>query len=96
MEPLNYYIIHTHLIVSGNCEICKERIEKVALSVSGVGFANWNISDDRLSLTFDPRRTTLDEISLAVAKAGHGTNLHKADRDVQSQMPDYCKPAKEG
>lgn len=96
MEPLSYNIIHTHLIISGNCETCKERIEKAALSVSGVGFANWNISDGRLSLTFDPRKTTLDEISLAVTKAGHDTNLHKAARDVQSQMPDCCRPAKEG
>lgn len=96
MEPLNYHIIHTMLIVSGNCDICKERIERAALSVAGVDSASWNISDGRLSLTFDPRKTTLDEISLAVAKAGHDTNLHRADRALQNQMPDCCKPAKEG
>lgn len=95
MEPLNYHIIHTILIVSGNCEFCKERIERAALSVTGVDSASWNISNGGLSLTFDPRRTTLDEISLSVAKAGHDTNLHKAVLDVQSQMPDCCKPTKE-
>lgn len=96
MEPLNYHIIHTKLIVNGNCEICKERIERAALSVAGVDSASWNISDGRLSLTFDPRKTDLDLISQAVSKAGHGTNLHRAVRDVQCQMPDCCRPTKEG
>ena len=95
MEPLNYHIIHTLLIVSGNCEICKERIEKAALSIDGVDSASWNISDGNLSLTFDPRRTSLDEISLGIAAVGHDTNLHKSGRCVQGKMPDCCKPAKE-
>lgn len=96
MEPLNYHIIHTFLIVSGNCEICKERIERVALSISGVESASWNISDGRLSLTFDPRKADLDQISLAIVKAGHDTSLHKVGRDVECQMPNCCKQAKEG
>ena len=95
MEPLDYHLIHTFLIVSGNCEACKERIEKAALSIAGMYSASWNISEGRLSLTFDPRKTALDQISLIIAKTGHDTNLHKADRDVQSQMPDCCKPAKD-
>lgn len=94
METLSYHIIHTQLIVSGNCEICKDRIEKAALSVNGVSFANWNISDGKFSLTFDPRRTDLNDISLAITRIGHKTNLHKTSQDIQSQMPECCKPVK--
>lgn len=95
METLSYHIIHTQLIVSGNCEICKDRIEKAALSVNGVSFACWNVSDEKLSLTFDPRRTDLNDISLVITRIGHSTNLHKASQDIQSQMPECCKPVKE-
>lgn len=83
MEPLNYHIIHTYLSVSGISKICKERIEKAALSVGGVSFANWNILDNKLFLTFDPHKTDLNRISQAVAKAGYDTNLHKAIRNLQ-------------
>lgn len=94
METLSYHVIHTYLIVQGNCDICKDRIEKAALSVNGVCFANWNISDGKLSLTFDPHKTDMDEISLAITHIGHDTNLHKASHDVQGQMQDCCKPVK--
>lgn len=94
MKPLSYHIRHTFLIVGGNCEICKERIEKAALSVNGVSLASWSLLDGRLYLTFDPSLTLLEEISIAVAMAGHDTNLHKADQRVQDQMPDCCKSAR--
>ena len=29
--------------VDGNCEMCKQRIEKAAKSINGVSFAKWNI-----------------------------------------------------
>lgn len=83
MEPLNYHIIHTYLNVNGTSKICKERIEKAALSVSGVSFANWNVLDNKLFLTFDPHKTDLNRISQAVAKAGYDTNLHKARWNLQ-------------
>lgn len=91
MEPLSYNIIHTFLVVRGNCEICKERIEKAALSVKGVSFASWSILDGKLYLTFNAALTHLDEISGAIAAAGHDTNLHKANRDALGQMQDCCK-----
>lgn len=91
MEPLAPNTIHTFLIVRGNCEICKERIEKAALSVGGVSLASWNILDNKLYLAFDTTRTHLDEISVAVAKSGHDTNLHKAGQSTREQMPQCCK-----
>jgi len=35
---------HQNLKVSGNCEMCKDRIETAAKSVSGVSSADWMFS----------------------------------------------------
>lgn len=83
MEPLSSHIIHTFLVVHGRWGTCKERIEKAALSVEGVSLASWSPLNGKLYLTFDARRTHLDEISMAVAAAGYDTNLHKAGRDKE-------------
>lgn len=78
----------------GNCRICKERIEKAALAVEGVTYATWTVSNGELELAFDPERTSLEEISLAIARIGHETNLHQVEESVMSQMPACCRPIK--
>lgn len=66
-------------------------LKKSALSVERVSLASWNILDNKLYLAFDTTRTHLDEISVAVAKAGYDTNLHKAGQSIREQMPQCCK-----
>ena len=39
--------------VIGNCEICKKRIEKAALSLKGVKMASWDIPSNILSVTYN-------------------------------------------
>ena len=42
--------------VSGNCEMCKKRIEKAAFSVKGVKMASWDIPSNIISLIHDPNK----------------------------------------
>ena len=37
--------------VIGNCEICKKRIEKAALSLKGVKMASWDIPSNIITVT---------------------------------------------
>jgi Copper chaperone len=82
---------HAMLIVRGNCEICKQRIEKAALAVEGVYAATWNVQTEKLHLGFDPDRTGLEIISEAIAKAGHETELNRVDEKTYSLLPECCK-----
>lgn len=91
MKTINLHPVNGLLIVYGNCEVCKDRIEKAALSISGVDTANWNISDNKLLLSFNHKSTSLDEISEVISQAGYRTNLHGVDRDFQEHIPDCCK-----
>lgn len=82
---------HAMLGVQGNCEMCKERIEKAAKDVKGVTSATWDIDKKELHLNFDPHQTDLGAISKAIAKAGHDTDKDKADQAVYQALPDCCK-----
>jgi Cu(I)/Ag(I) efflux system membrane fusion protein len=82
---------HVMLTVQGLCEMCKERIEKTAKSVNGVSSALWDSKTLQLHLDFAPAETNEDEISKAIAKAGHDTDRHKADDSVYDALPECCK-----
>jgi copper chaperone CopZ len=76
--------------VSGNCEMCKARIEKAA-KVDGVSKAEWNKETKMLALTFDPAKTNTDAIGKKVAAAGHDTEKVKAEAKAYDKLPGCCK-----
>lgn len=77
--------------VNGNCGECKVRIEKAASSVSGVSIADWNIKTKTIEVTFNPVKTSLDKIEIAIANVGHDTQLHKAPDKAYNALPECCK-----
>jgi len=77
--------------VSGNCEMCKARIEKAAASVDGVSKASWSDETKLLAVTYDPAKTDVKKISAAIAKAGHDTEAVKADNKDYKSLPKCCQ-----
>ncbi|WP_333599459.1 heavy-metal-associated domain-containing protein [Flavobacterium sp.] len=77
--------------VSGNCEQCQKRIQKAALSVSGVKSAEWHIDDHMLHLIINEEKCTVLDVKKAVAKAGHDTDEVKATVDVYDKLPGCCQ-----
>ncbi|MDD2589947.1 MAG: efflux RND transporter periplasmic adaptor subunit [Fermentimonas sp.] len=82
---------HAMLTVQGLCEMCKDRIEKAAMGVNGVGVASWDLKTKQLHLNLDPAKTSVDEIAKAVAKAGHDNDKYKADQATYDALPACCK-----
>ena len=78
------------LVVSGNCGMCKARIEKAAKS-DGVSKAEWNAKNTTLTVTFDPAKTNMDQIGKKIAVAGHDNAKAKADDKTYSALPGCCK-----
>ena len=83
-------IEHEMVKVSGNCSMCKDRIETAALSVTGVVSVNWVAETQMLHLDFDGRQTNSDEIQKAVAKVGHDTEKFKAKDDIYNGLHACC------
>ncbi len=77
--------------VKGNCGMCEKRIEKAASSVDGVTKADWDKKTKKLEVTFDDEKTNVHKVHMAVAKAGHDTEMHKAKDEVYNKLPGCCK-----
>jgi len=75
--------------VYGNCDICKNRIEKAAKG-KGVISAIWDIDTKVLSLDFDPSITSPEKVQQRIADAGHDTQVKKAKDFVYNELPDCC------
>lgn len=82
---------HAMFSVNGACDMCKERIEKAAMSVNGVQSAHWDKEKKMVHLQFNPDKTSEDAISKAIAKAGHDTDKYKASDSVYNELPACCK-----
>lgn len=79
-----------HFQVSGNCDMCKETIEKAALSVEGVSQANWNKNTKTLGIKYNTEQAQLEHIHQAIAESGYDTEKAKAKAEVYNQLPECC------
>jgi copper chaperone CopZ len=77
--------------VDGKCDMCKMRIEKAALGVPGVKFAEWDIPSHQLSLIVDERKTNSMEIKSALVAVGHDTKELKATQEAYDSVHPCCK-----
>ncbi|NOZ48093.1 MAG: ATPase [Chlorobi bacterium] len=77
--------------VYGNCDICKESIEKAAYSVEGVSHAFWNKKTKIISVSLDSTKTNKDRVSMAIAKTGHDTEMHLATIKDYESLPECCQ-----
>lgn len=76
--------------VSGNCSLCKNRIENAAKSVKGVSLAYWDKETKLINVTLDTTITDVFKVNMAIAKAGHDTEMRYADNDAYNNLPDCC------
>ncbi len=82
-------VITITLKVSGNCEMCKERIEAAAKG-KGVKEASWDADTKLLTLTYDTLLSRIEKVHTRIADAGHDTELKKAKSDTYKALPECC------
>jgi len=78
-------------LVSGNCEMCKKKIEKAAKSVDGIKTAKWNVLNSKMKVKFDANKTTSDAIQSAIALVGYDTENYRAKDEVYENLHYCCK-----
>ena len=77
--------------VDGICEMCKMRIEKAALGVKGVKYAQWDIPSHQLSLIYDEGKTDPMQIKTSLVNAGHDTKELKATEEAYNSVHACCR-----
>ncbi|HEY0899745.1 MAG TPA: heavy-metal-associated domain-containing protein [Sphingobacteriaceae bacterium] len=79
----------TSFKVSGNCGMCKKRIEG-AVKGAAVSEANWNVETKMMSVKFDPAKITAEQLQKKVAAVGHDTEKFTAEKAVYDKLPGCC------
>lgn len=75
--------------VSGNCEMCKARIEK-AVKSEGATSADWNVKTKMLTVSFNPAKSSVDSFSKKLALIGHDTEKYRADDKAYNALDACC------
>ena len=77
--------------VNGNCGMCKETIEKAALSVWGIHSAEWDSENKKIQISYDVRDKVLPKVHKAIAARGYDTDKIKASQQVYAKLPECCQ-----
>lgn len=79
----------TEFKVSGNCGMCKTRIEK-AMKIPEVKFAKWDKKSKMLKIAYTENAITADSLQKRLASVGHDTEKFKAETSVYENLPGCC------
>lgn len=75
--------------VRGNCGSCKSRIEKAAKD-AGSTSASWDAETQKITLDFDPNKTSAAKILKKIADVGHDNEMFKSSDAVYKALPGCC------
>ena len=76
--------------VSGNCGMCKTKIEKAAKE-AGAKSADWNAEKQELTVTFKSSSTNAAKIQENIAKVGYDNAGAKATTEAYDKLHGCCK-----
>lgn len=78
------------LLVSGQCGMCKARIENALKGVPGIHRAQWVAETQQLTVTVDPAKIDKESIKKRVAAVGHDADGLLADDQVYAELHACC------
>ncbi len=82
-------VVETSFKVFGNCNMCKNRIEK-AMKIDEVEKASWDKNTRMLTVSYRPAEISVDSLHKRIASVGHDTDKEIAPDEVYEAMPDCC------
>lgn len=77
--------------VNGNCGMCKKTIEGSLDGVKGISTAEWNMNTDKMTVTFDPKVISLEDIHIKIAGVGYDTDKERATDAVYEKLHSCCQ-----
>lgn len=76
--------------VWGNCDMCQARIEKAAKE-AGAASAKWDGETGMLAVSYNPSKTSINNIEQKIASVGHDTKAIQANDEAYNKLHDCCK-----
>ncbi|WP_421830397.1 DUF3347 domain-containing protein [Larkinella sp.] len=81
--------------IPGACSQCKDGIEAAAFQ-KNASKASWDVNTKVASITYDPKKTSVDAILKKMALAGYDNQQYLAPDDAFAKLPDCCRTARAG
>jgi mercuric ion binding protein len=81
----------TSFKVSGNCVMCKKRIESALIGNAAIKSVDWNVKTKIVKVEYNPHSISLEKIHQLIADAGHDTDKVKANQSIYNKLPDCCQ-----
>ncbi|HCL4547590.1 copper-translocating P-type ATPase [Clostridium botulinum] len=83
---------HMNLKIEGmTCAACAKAVERVSRKLDGVLEANVNIATEKLDITFDKSKVSLNDIKIAIEKAGYKALEEKNIEEEKKGKEDAIK-----
>lgn len=76
---------------SAECDMCKKAIEKEMGFTKGVKKADLDVNSHVLTVSYNPKKVSLDEIRNSISKIGYDADDVKAQNKAYDKLPDCCK-----
>jgi len=86
-EPDEMLMLH----VPGNCQMCKMRIEKAAMSLYGISHASWDEKTEQLKVSYLSTELSPKDIHLKITEVGHDTGKAQTTEVAYENLPECCK-----
>ncbi len=80
----------TSIKVSGNCGMCKKKIETAA-KAAGATSINWDSNKQAALVKFDPAKVSIETIQKQIAGVGYDTEKFKAEDKAYGGLPGCCQ-----
>jgi cation transport ATPase len=84
-------IVTDTLMVNGDCDMCKKKIETACFGLKGVKKANWDDQTLTLIVSYDASKTNADAILKRVALRGYDNEKYKADDKAFFGLEKCCQ-----
>ena len=78
-------------VVLGECEMCKDRIQRATYKIKGVKYSSWSIPKNKLSIIYNSNKVSLLDIKKQIAEVGHDTDESKATDEAYENLHHCCK-----
>lgn len=79
---------------NGVCKTCEDLFSKNVPYFKGVTDYSYDANTSKMTVTYNPKKTTPDEIRKGISKLGYDADNVKADPAAREKLPACCKVSK--
>ena len=84
--------VEAEIKTSAECGSCKERLEEKLNYTKGIKFAELDVPTKVLTVRFNQKKLSLDDIRKIISEVGYDADDVKAVAESVEKLPACCKP----